>query len=118
MKPGTDRLALASTNTDIGLFRAELLQHLGDHADAYPIELEQQFPHIVARIADLWGTHHMESYLQSLIVSDRPKRQGFPVEVIMEIYMIYETHATLRQVAGLGTTGYSRSLRGDIEWWR
>lgn len=118
MKPATGRLTLASTSTDTGLFRAELLQRLGDQADAYPIEIERLFPHVVARMVRLWGTQHFDAYLQSLIVSDLATRGGFPAEVIMEIYGIYETHAARRPVAGLGSTTYRQPVRRDLDYWR
>lgn len=94
-----------------------MLRHLGDQADAYPVCLEQRFPHVLARIADLWGTRQMDAYFHSLMVSDRPNREGFPAEVAREIFRISMIHSTVvgEESAGGGWTGLGNS---DIERWR
>ncbi len=80
---------------DIPALRAELLAHLGSHADVYPVHLEQGFPRILAKIVALWGKPSLEDFLSGLMVSDRPGRQGFPPDVAMEIFRLSMLHGTL-----------------------
>ncbi len=48
---------------DIPALRARLLGHLGPHADIYPVNIEQKFPRILAKIVDLWGTSALDGLL-------------------------------------------------------
>jgi hypothetical protein len=94
---------------DIPALRAELLAHLGSHADVYPVHLEQGFPRILAKIVALWGKPSLEDFLSGLMVSDRPGRQGFPPDVAMEIFRLSMLHGTLgfdtQQASGTGWSG-------------
>ena len=94
---------------DIPALRAELLAHLGSHADVYPAHVEQSFPRILARIVALWGKPGLDDFLSSLMVSDRPGRQGFPPAVAMEIFRLSMVHGSLgltpQQAAGTGWSG-------------
>ena len=94
---------------DIPALRAELLAHLGSHADVYPAHVEQNFPRILARIVALWGKPGLDDFLSSLMVSDRPGRQGFPPDVAMEIVRLSMLHGVLgftpQQTAGTGWSG-------------
>ena len=94
---------------DIPALRAELLANLGSHADVYPAHVEQSFPRILAKIVALWGKPELEEFLSSLMVSDRPGRQGFPPDVAMEIFRLSMVHGSLgftsKQAAGTGWSG-------------
>lgn len=84
---------------DIEALTAQMRQHLGHHhADAYPSELALGFPHILARIAALWGTKEMDDYFHSLMVSDRQNRQGFPAPVATEIFRLSMIHGERRPI--------------------
>lgn len=72
-----------------------MLSHLGSAADAYPVQLESRFPHVLARMAELWGTEEMGSYFKSLIIPDRPNRQGFPREAAEEIFRLSLLHGSI-----------------------
>ena len=48
----------------------------------------EKFPHIVERIIHLWGTHELDTYLNSLLIADRPNRAGFPVDVASAIHKL------------------------------
>jgi len=94
---------------DIPALKARLLGHLGPHADIYPVNIEQKFPRILARIVDLWGTPALDGLLSDLMVSDRPGRQGFPGPVAMDLFRLSTLHGSLgftpQKVAGTGWSG-------------
>ena len=94
---------------DIPALRAELLTHLGAHADVYPAHIEQGFPRILAKIVALWGKPGLDDFLSSLMVSDRPGRQGFPPDVAMEIFRLSMLHGVMgftpQQASGTGWSG-------------
>jgi hypothetical protein len=66
----------------------KMQEHLGEHADKYPKALEEKFPHVFLKLVELWGTAQMRPYLDELIMSNRPNRQGFPADVVSEIWSI------------------------------
>ncbi len=80
---------------DIPALRAKMLALLGERAKDYPEELERRFPRILAKLVEVWGKPAADTYLDSLMVSDRPSRQGFPFEVASEILRLSMVHSTL-----------------------
>ena len=61
----------------------------------YPHKTDEQFPHIVEKIANLWGTVGMPRYFNELLFNDRGSRQGFPPEIMAEIFSVsnyYDSH--------------------------
>jgi len=94
---------------DIPALRAALLAHLGEHASVYPKALEAKFPRILARIVEDWGKPDLDAYLESLMVSDRAGRQGFPADVAMEVFSLSTLYGSLglapKKVAGVGWAG-------------
>lgn len=71
------------------------------HPDRTPRELEKAFPHILDRIALLWGTPELETYLQRLMLDDRGNRSGFPPEVMRELAFLFELSIKYR-AKGIG----------------
>ena len=64
---------------DISAIRAKLRDKMGElAADNFPEAIAQRFPHILARLADLWGSAALDAYLDGLMLDDRGGRQGFP----------------------------------------
>lgn len=61
---------------------------LGAHSDRYPHRLEAGFPHVIERIVALWGTPELRPFMDALMLADRPGRQGFPPEVVTEIFRL------------------------------
>lgn len=54
-----------------------------------PTETALYYPRILNRIAEVWTRPAaLEEYMDSLILSDRPNRQGFPVRVGMELFKL------------------------------
>lgn len=84
-----------SQDYDVVVLKQQMLVHLGASSDIYPIHIERQFPRILAKIVELWGKPPMDAYLESLMVSDRPNRQGFPSEVATEIFRLSVLHGSL-----------------------
>lgn len=72
----------------------KMLQLLNGAEDKYPHNLEKNFPHVFARIMELWKFPTMEKYFNELMMDTRDgKRKGFPPDAAMEIFnlsMIYD----------------------------
>jgi hypothetical protein len=66
----------------------KLAQMLGEGSHLYPHHTEAKYPRIVERIAGLWGTVGMSRYFQEILFDDRGDREGFPPEVMMEIFAL------------------------------
>lgn len=117
--PPSPAAARAPAGTwDAAVSRKELLRQLADNADAYPNELERQFPHVLARIAALWGAPEMDAYFASLLFSDRRGREGFPPAVAMEISRLAEVHGALRLARSSAVGGWNTFTDGDAERWK
>lgn len=84
---------------DIPALRRRMQEYLGADQELYPHCLEARFPHVFAKIVELWGKPEMEGYFQSLMVADRPGRQGFPADAAMEVLRLSLAHGTLNPVA-------------------
>ena len=80
---------------DLPALKAQLLESLGPDFAVYPVLVEQQFPHILARIAALWGKAGLDAYLAELMVTNRPGRQGFPHDVALELFRLATVHDAL-----------------------
>lgn len=80
---------------DVAAIKPRLLAKMGRYSDQYPEQIERQFPHILARIADLWGSAELVSYLDQLMFTDREGRQGFPPEVALEMFNVFDVHVRL-----------------------
>ncbi len=85
-----------ASNFDIPALREKMLANLGENADAYPHQVERHFPRIFARLVLLWGHAEGDAYLNSLLVTDRNDRQGFPDDVARELFRLSLIHAMLQ----------------------
>lgn len=64
----------------------QLLELLDGANDKYPHTLEQQFPHIVSKIMELWGLPALNQYFVDLMLHTRAEpREGFPPKAAKEI---------------------------------
>ena len=52
--------------------------------------LEEKFPRIAKALCELWGQEGYSPYLQSLVFDERGGRQGFPPDVSMELFTLYQ----------------------------
>lgn len=73
----------------------KMIELLGEHADKYPKSIEQNYPHVFEKLLELWGTTAMQSYLDDLMMSKRPGRQGFPDASAAEIWALSAAYAKL-----------------------
>ncbi len=101
---------------DISAIRAKLQDKMGElAADNFPEAIAQRFPHILARLADLWGSAALDAYLDGLMLDDRGGRQGFPPDVGTEIFRLIALHASLGLTkAGVGL-GWSAAEDPELE---
>ncbi|MCG2577129.1 hypothetical protein LZ012_08970 [Dechloromonas sp. XY25] len=96
------------TAAEIAAWREQLMGLLGSDAQHYPKRIEATFPRILGKIVSLWGKPDLDAYLDGLMVSDRPGRQGFPGDVAMEIFHLSTIHAGLHlsdEATGTGWAG-------------
>jgi uncharacterized protein len=71
----------------------KLLQLIDYHEERYPHALEKQYPRVLNKILELWGSREIDAYFTDLLVSDRPDRAGFPTEVASEIVYLSIVHS-------------------------
>ena len=102
------------TAAEIAAWREQLKEMLGSDAARYPSRLEATFPRIIGKIVSLWGKPDLDAYLDGLMVSDRPNRQGFPGDVAMEIFHLSNIHAGLQLSAAASGTGWAGISDPDI----
>ena len=57
--------------------------------------VELHFPRIAKMLTDAWATPEFEKVANSLMVDERGGRQGFPKDVIGEIFFLYTLHLEL-----------------------
>jgi hypothetical protein len=96
----------------------KMVELLGEHADKYPKHLEERFLRIFNKLLELWGTPEMIPYLDDLVMSDRPDRAGFPVEVAAELWNLSKVYPLLHPDAapaqGVSFFGDIWNLDGDV----
>lgn len=101
-------------NFDIPALRAQFLTLLGEHAALYPEQLEKHYPRILAKLIELWDAGSVGTYFDSLVFSDREKRQGFPDEVATELFRLSNLHQALKPVAAVAGTGWEKTDDADL----
>jgi len=72
---------------------ARLFGNLPAH---YPRHLEQDHPHVLDRLMELWGTPEFDACMHGLQLDSRGGRQGFSLEVMAELMFIDELHKIFR----------------------
>lgn len=72
-------------------------------ADGLPQSpIEQRYPHIAKKLTSLWRSEACTVYLSGLTVADRADRQGFPLDVMGDLMMLYEINDMLINQPGGG----------------
>src|SRR5580765_8682825 len=62
---------------------------------ARPKELAAAYPRIVNHMAKLWKMpREMERYFEELLTDTRGKRQGFPLNILMELTTLHDYYKT------------------------
>ena len=73
--------------------RKALLALLGGDEKMFPQILAEQYPHVLERIVEMWdSTAAIEAYFRDLMLADPRRKQGFPPEVMTEIFMLVKFH--------------------------
>lgn len=71
------------------MINGKLAAALGNH---YPHQLETKFPHVLEKISELWESPDLEPYFVELLFDRRGGRQGFPQQVVAELFALYEIY--------------------------
>lgn len=74
----------------------ELAKMLESKPALYPHQLEKDFPHIPAEIAQRWNTPEIESYFHDLMLDTRGDRDGFSEAVMREIFALFKHWQSLQ----------------------
>lgn len=74
----------------------KLSRLLGESNNLYPHQTEAKYPRIIERISILWGTVGMERYFKEILFDDRGDREGFPPDVMMEIFALSNYHESTK----------------------
>jgi len=65
-------------------------------ANLRPVALTRQYPHVASRLAELWRQpEQCEAYLKSLILLDRPARQGFAFDAAVELNHLLDYYTSV-----------------------
>lgn len=76
--------------------KTALLKLLGKHPELFPKVTAEKFPHVLARIVAQWDSpEEMDSCFGGLMVVDERRQQGFPEEVMKEIFALSNHHDQL-----------------------
>ena len=76
---------------------SEKLAQLLKGIDAlYPRKTVEKYPRIAEKIGILWGTVGMERYFKELLFDDRGDREGFPPDVMGELFALSNYHESTR----------------------
>ena len=66
-----------------------LQEYLCEAPHLYPQNLERQFPRVLSKIVAAWSSRESISALFSeLLIDQRGDRQGFPPEIVREIFQL------------------------------
>ena len=77
--------------------RKALLALLGGNEKIFPRALAERFPHVLARIVESWeSSEKIEAYFHDLMVADPRRKQGFPPEVMTEIFILVKFYDRIR----------------------
>ena len=63
---------------------------MGTHTESCMSAIEEEFPRIAKTLCEHWGKATYLPYLSSLVFDERGSRQGFPVDVCVEHFMLYD----------------------------
>ena len=74
----------------------KLVRILGEGGGLYPKHTEEKYPRVAEKIANLWGTVGMSRYFNEILFDDRGDREGFPPEVMMELFALSNYHESTK----------------------
>ena len=85
-RPGPE--SLATTPFSKRKFDAELALKLKNHSELFPSATLKNHPHVVKNINEAWGKQSLAPYLNSLVIAEDRRKEGFSLEVISELLRI------------------------------
>lgn len=92
--------------------RDTILKQLGpEYAHAYPKQVEQEYPHVLEKIAGLSGAAEMDRFFEDLLLTQRTDRKGFSTEAFGELLTLINVY---RQI---GLLREPPKKEGDIWNW-
>ena len=91
-----------------------LIPLLKGREDRYPHLLEQKFSRVFNEVMALWGKDELEDYFTSLFLSDRPDRQGFPLEALREISFLHDLYTESMQAAAAADVWANEATRRGL----
>ena len=74
----------------------KLAQMLQGVDSLYPKVTADKYPRIIERIGILWGTVGMDRYFREILFDDRGDREGFPPEVMAELFALSNYHESTK----------------------
>ena len=74
----------------------KLAQMLRGIDKLYPHKTAEKYPRILERITILWGTVGMSRYFNEILFDERGDREGFPPEVMAEIFALSNYHESTK----------------------
>ena len=74
----------------------KLAQLLKGIDSLYPTKTTEKYPRIAERISILWGTVGMERYFKEILFDERGDREGFPPDVMAELFALYNYHESTK----------------------
>lgn len=66
----------------------KMFEVLTANPDKFPKNLQRSYARVLERISDAWGTDALDGVFADLLVADSEHRQGFPPEVVSEIFAL------------------------------
>ena len=69
---------------------------LGEGSKLYPHQTEAKYPRVAERISILWGTVGMARYFNEILFDDRGDREGFPPDVMLELFALSNHHESTK----------------------
>ncbi len=92
-----------------------MLEIVGGDETKYPHRLEQDFSRIFNKVLELWGTEQLDELLNGLFIDDKGGRQGFPPEVMREIFALSRLNDELLAAKAQRSPWETENARRGIE---
>ena len=63
---------------------------MGTYPESCLSAIEEKFPRIAQELCAHWGKPEYLPYLSKLVFDERGGRQGFPMDVCLELFLLYD----------------------------
>lgn len=90
----------------------------GEYRDKYPHKLVAQFPHVARHLESIWrDPAAVADYLSELMISKRPNRKGFPLDVAAEIMSLSITYDLIGHLVAPAEAHPAPAVGGNAQAW-